>query len=226
MTTEELIKRALLHLDDDRVRYPEDEVIYNGLNPAQDLLALMRPHLHHTHVVSLPAQSAFIDLYPLDPHIVDIDRVVAGDQGFDATTEDDLARHQQLEMTHLETLAGTHPRWYTTVGRPRRYYRHGRTLLGIWPRPPEAITLTIQAQCVPTGLSKEDFQRASELEASDHELIGDVAYAMLLVKEGAVEVDKAFSRLALLLQHEAMDQALAHIRRKQREWPAHVEVAP
>lgn len=224
MTTEEMIGRALRHLDDDRVRYPADETIHNGLNPAQDLITLMKPYLRHTHEVTIPALSGFVDLYDLDPTIVNVDRVLRGKQRFDRTQDDTYAQDGQLEPAHLETLRATRPHWYTEVGIPRRYFLHGRTLMYIWPRPEADTIVTIDALCVPTPLSTDNVARASELEDDDHELAADVSYCLLLIKEGAVEVDKAFTRLGLILQHDAFADALRHIRRRSREWAARVQV--
>lgn len=218
MTTEELMNLAYEHLDQDRVRYPPAEMILSGLNPAQDLIALLTRRLRHTHVYTLPRHSGYLNLLDLCPSAVRVERVVHGDQGADRLTPG-FDQLNPLEPTTLEALSGTRPEWFQQTGVPKRYYLHGRMLMGIWPRPSEDCTLTLTLAVVPTPLSPHDTARASELREVDHELISDVAHCLLLVKEGAVELDKAFGRLALIMRHEAFNLSLARIRKQRREWP-------
>ncbi len=218
MTTEELMNLAYEHLDLDRTRYPEPEMVMSGLNPAQDLIELMTRRLRHSHVIEVPRHSGFVNLLEVCPGFIRVERVLHGDQAADRVTP---GQHgvDALEQTHVESLHGLRPNWWHQTGAPRRYYLHGRYLMGLWPRPMSTCTLTLVLSTLAEPLSHHDTAREPELRDVDHQLIADIAHCLLLVKEGAVEIDKAFGRMALLMRHEAFSKSLARIRKQSREWP-------
>lgn len=226
MTPNEMVNRAYAHLDQDRVRYPVAELVDSGLTPAQDLLSLFKGEMgiRHTFSVPLPKESAFIHLLNYDVNIVRVNRVIVGDQTGDRSLHPsgELSTTHPLQPTQLEALSGIRPAWYLDLGMPRKYYLHGRSLMGVWPRPLSAATLTIEALCVPTPINGQALgpPYRSELSAGEHELVCELAQTFMLLKEGAVEVERALQRLQGHMSHEAYQAMLKRIRRGARDWPA------
>ena len=188
--------------------YAQDELILNGLNPAQNLLVLLDPTLLRKRaLVSLIAKEAFIDLTVAAPRCIAMHRVVIGD-----VSADDPTRSQGL-MGELHPCTRAQLRWrrewWRTEGTPKLWYWHGRRWIGVSPRPAVAMTFTLIYTGLPRAFTDTDMGAVSELAATLHPLIADIAAALCLVKEGQIEAARAMQ----LLQNWVGEEPLAPMRK-------------
>ena len=214
----DLLTRVWERLGRNTVLYPPAEIIDSGLNPAQTLLVLL-DHTVLTKRVAVPliAEEAFIDLRQVAPRLLQLKRVVLGN----VVTEDpsrSLGQVHDLTATTLETLRWKSQAWWRTVGVPKQWYRHGRYWVVVYPRAVSALTLTLVYTASPALFSLNDQNAVSELPVALHPLIADVGAALLLVKEGQIEGQRAMQRLGEALGHEDFlpaQKALSRLHRRQ-----------
>jgi hypothetical protein len=219
VNTAQLIERVYQHLQDNHLRYPESEVVGNGLNPAQDLLLLFNPTvLHRRTLCCLPACAQFTDLRIWAPRLLTLLRVVRGDVSADRP-DAPSGWLFPLESTRLCSFS-TDLAWMSREGEPTRYFRHGRYLLGVWPRPRTETHLTLIYESLAERLSLDAPEGCSELPQEMHPVIADLAAQLLLMKEGSGETDRALSQMQSLLGAETMTLAVKRMHEMRRDAPS------
>lgn len=205
MNLTELINRVWQKNDENDLYFPQDIVILNGINPAMRLITYAKPHLLIRRVLfTTNANFSILNLRAIQPRYWRMLRVVVGDATGDVATPSGSDAFPLLPAT----LAAIRWRrgWYTQTGTPRHYWIWGEHYFGLWPRPDRETTLTLIFSAIPLPFTLNDiFVNPSpepELPAIWHLLIADVAFALLLVREGVGEVDKAQAILQNLLTSE------------------------
>lgn len=215
-TVQELIDQAWEVLGENATFYPPDDVILNGINPAQRLLCLMRPDLLRSRVtVTLIPGQIFIDLRQEAPRAWDIVRVTVGDVTGDTPVANDGALYD-LTPTSLKQLSRRRD-WWTHIGRVAHYWRHGRHWLGIYRRPVASTTVTVVARAMPTAFRRDQVDGVPDLAVSWHTTIATVAAALLLIKEGTTEIQKALRMLTEIFGEEPLKAFQKAMERAQRE---------
>ena len=203
MQTTALLARIYEHLGEGATTFwTPEEVVVNGLNPAQRLLALLQPTLCTTRtLVTLPPDTLVLDIRPLTPRSWRTQRVVLGD----VRTEDPLlsaGRVGDLRRTTLSALRGQ-PEWMQArQALPSHWYAHGLHLLGIWPRVAQALVLTLVDSALPTPLSHTQPTQEPEIVPAFHPILADVGAELMRLKEGQTEVTLAVTRMQALLGAE------------------------
>lgn len=215
-TVNELIDQTWEILGENSTLYPQDEVILNGINPAQRLLCLMRPDLLTQRVaVSVIQNQMFIDLRQEAPRAWQITRVVVGDVTGDAPVRSNGELYD-LTPASLKQLMRRR-NWWQHLGRMANYWRHGRYWLGIYRRPLTAYTLTLVSRAMPTAFRRDQFDGVPDVATAWHATIAKVAAPLLLIKEGSAEIQKAMQMLMEVFGEEPlrpMQRALERTRRQ------------
>lgn len=194
---------------ENRPLYPLAELFANGLNPAMNLLALKNPTLLTTRIeTTLSASSLFLDLRTIAPRCQAVTRVLLGraDGNQIATS---LGQFLPLQRTTRQSLAALHPHWLRAVGTPRTYFMLGSTLLACWPRPAADVNLTVWCAMMPRAATLTTQTVSPELDESVHDQIADLATALLRIKEGRGDTEKAVDQIAALLGLDAEPQGTA-----------------
>ena len=214
----DLLARVWERLGRNTVLYPAQEVLDSGLNPAQTLVTLLNPSLITKRVaVPLIAEETFIDLRQVAPRHIRVRRVVLGN----VVTEDPTASLSivtDLAATTLATLRARSRTWWQDTGVPKYWYMHGRYMIGIYPRAANAEVLTLISTALPTLFVIDNLQAVSELPLGLHPVLSDIAAALLLIKQGHVEAERAIQRLGIYLGQDIikpMQQALTRLQRRQ-----------
>ena len=183
---------------------------------AQNLLALQAScTVRQRAAYTLEAGELLIDLRALVPRYLHLRRVELGDTRTQEASRA-LGRVQPLFRTTLQSLAAR-GRWFETLGVPRQYFRQGRTLLGVYPRPSATTTITVLTTSLPTPFSMADLAQESEIQASNHPLIADVATGLLLIREGTLESAKGLQMLQSVLSDQQMAAMTKTVDRLHRE---------
>lgn len=206
MNTGELMQRCYDGLNQNHTFWTQDEVVTNGLNPAQRLLVLLKPMLlTQRTAVSLVADEVFIDLRVVAPRTMRMQRVCLGD----VTTEDPVltqGREGDLRPTTLSALRSQRD-WFTLRrGFPTHWYTHGVYWVCTWPRATQSLAVTVIASAVPTPLGLGEPGQVPDLPAQWHPVIADVAIPLLICKEGAGDVELAIDGLGKILGEEPFKQ--------------------
>lgn len=211
-----LIDRAQQRLGRFVTYYPSEELVLNGLNPAQTLLCLLDPTLLTRRVaVSLAAGASFIDLRVVMPRQISIQRIVLGDVTADDPTRS-LGQVKHLNYTDRVSLSWRRD-WWRHTGVPSQWYLHGRALVGLYRRCIDALTLTLIGQVVPTPFEVDTQGAVSELPIALHPLISDLGACLVLIKEGTVEAQRALSTLGTLVGEEHFAPARKALNAVQRQ---------
>jgi len=212
MNTAELITRVQTKLGANTRLYPDEEVVESGLNPALRLLCVFRPDALITRVtVALVAEQLTVDLRQVMPRAWHIRRVMLGTiTGDDITRVAATGEFRDLRPVSLHQLFYRR-RWLAEVGTPQYYFLWGAFLLGVYRRPVTATTLTIEARAVPLPLTVATPTAVPEIQEVYHPLLSDVAEALLLMKEGVIEIEKAGAVLSTALNDTAFRTLLPRI---------------
>lgn len=205
MTLSDLINRVWQRMDENDAYFPQDVIIVNGINPAMRLITYARPHLLVRRVVfTTNANFSILNLRAIAPRYWRMLRVVAGDATGDLATPSGTDAFPLTPAT-LKQVRWRRD-WYVQTGTPRHYWLWGEHYLGLWPRPNRQLTFTLIFSAIPLAFTSNDvFVNPSpepELPSIWHPLIGDTAAALLLIREGIGEVEKAQAILQNLLTSE------------------------
>jgi hypothetical protein len=205
--------------------YDPEEIVLNGLSPAQNLLVLLDPSLLTKRVaVSVAAQGAFIDLRSAAPRVLSVQRVVLG-----TLTADDpqtsLGQIKDLKYTDRTSLTWQRD-WFRHTGVPSYWYMQGRYLLGLYKRALDSLTLTLIYRAMPTPFNADEQDAVSELPIITHPVISDIAALVLQVKEGQIEAQRAIAQLGEILGEEYFAPARRALAALQRQASAPMPAAP
>lgn len=192
MTLSDLIQLVLLKLGSQTAYFPQEEVIRSGINPAQRLLCLTYPALlRQRATLTVVSSNPFVDLRTLQNaaggtvgnQFRRIRRVMLGTVLADTPVRN-AATDELLSLYPATTHALAHRsrEWLRHTGQPRYYYIHGSVWLGLYKRPIADTTITVIYDSAPTPLvNSADIPQVQEVY---HRVIADIAYGLLLVKEG------------------------------------------
>lgn len=204
-------------LDENSTYYPFEIIALDGLNPAQRLLSLTRAPLSRRVTAVVGADTATVDLRTVAPRLWKLDRVVKGDATTDLPTASALS-YGSLYPTSLPGLAWQRD-WLLKRGEMTSYWRWGDHWLGVSRRPFAATTITLIFRALPLAFTPGDVVTAtspeSELGEVWHSLICDIAVALLLLREGAGEIEKAQQVLSQVLGSE-MTRGMRALMRQQQ----------
>ena len=207
-TVNELIDQVWIVLDQNSTFYPPAEVIRSGINPAQRLLCLLRPDLlTHRLPITLVAGQMVIDLRQEAPRLWAIRRVTLGNVSVDPPVKSNRQLHD-LTPIGLNTLQRKRA-WWLHEGPMENYWRHGREWLGVYRRSVLAETITLVYRAMPTAFRDDQLDGEPDIAEIWHTTIARVAAALLLMKEGGGEIDKAL----LLLQETLGEEPFGQIRK-------------
>jgi hypothetical protein len=206
VTLTELIQRVSLKLDENTAYYPRSDIVLSGINPAMRLLAMMRAPLPRRVAATLGAERVTIDLREDAPRCWKLRRVVLGD----ITSEDPSVSGIAYRSLDYASLAGIawQRTWFLKEGTPTHYWRFGGHWLGIYKRPVVATTITLIFDALPLPYTVDDITNNGSLEPELgdiwHSVIADVAFALLIIREGVGETEKAQSILSQTFGAEKM----------------------
>ena len=223
MTGSDLLQRIWDHLGGNTTFYVEEEVIVNGINPAMRLLCLLKPELLTQRVaVTVSAEQSFVDMRESAPRHWILQRVVLGTMTGDTPTKTaygEFAGLPYMSLGHLNARSD----WFKQRGPIQGYYRHGRFHLGVYKRPEAERVITLVFRAVPTAFDTNTMSSSSPAFADVwHPLVGDVAAALLLLKEGNVQIEKARGMLTQAFGKELFGPIKQAVGRQQRTSPVHV----
>ena len=204
MTLSEIINSILQKLDDNSLYSPQAEIVTSGINPAMRLLAMSRARLTRRVTATVSAEAITVDLRQVAPRLLRLRRVVLGTITGDSPTVSGSEYHR-LDEARLQSIAWEHD-WFIKRGRVTKYWRFGQHWLGLHKRPTVDTTITLIFDAIPLAFTEaqitEQPQASPELADTAHPLIADVGYALLLIKEGAVESARAEQVLQLVFGQE------------------------
>lgn len=222
MTGADLLQRIWLKLDENTLFYPEAEVIVNGINPAMRLIALLKPDLLTQRVAySVLAEQSIINIRELAPRHFILRRVLVGTITGDAPTKTAYGELESLRYVSMDSI-NAQDDWFGQRGPLQSYTLHGRFLLILYKRPEADRTITLVFRAIPTAFSVATMGESPAFAAVWHPLIVDVATALLLIKEGATQVEKARSVLTEAFGKELFGPLGQIVGRQQRTSPVHV----
>ena len=222
MTGADILQRIWDHLGGNTLFYPEPEVIVNGINPAMRLLCLLKPELLHQRVlVSLLAEQCFVDMHEAAPRHWILRRVVLGDITGDAPTKTAYGEFVDLPYMSLDQL-NARGDWFKQRGPIQGYFRHGRFHLGVYKRPEADRDITLIFRAVPAAFTTGTMGESPAFAETWHALIADVGTALLLLKEGNVQIEKARGMLTQAFGKELFGPIKQAVGRQQRTSPVHV----
>jgi hypothetical protein len=201
MNLGDLVQRVNIKLGEQSTFYPTEEIVANGLNPAQRLLCLAYPTLLQKRaVLSINPDQVFTDLRQITPTIRKINRVVLGDvtvpAGSFVATTGELTR---LLPTTLERLAGFND-WMRKTGQTRKYWLHGAYWLGLWKRPMTTLTVSIMYDAIPEPLTLSSLAAEPDITQIYHPLIADIAAGLLVQKEGNPTGQRGLESIVMALK--------------------------
>lgn len=207
MNLADIINAIWLKLDENHAYYPEEEVITNGINPAMRLLTLLHPTLNTQRVlVSVGPGNPFVDLRVAAPRCITLTRVVVGDATA-AVPAISGTDYRVLWPATLDAVVWQRD-WFQRQGVPNRYWQWGHHWIGVYPRPFVDVDITLIFNALPLPFTINDVTTQPspepEMTASWHSAIIDVGFALLLVKQGAVETEKAAAILSDTLGKEPL----------------------
>ena len=152
MTLAELIELVRQRLGGSETFYPA-ALLIPFLDHAQRLLALQSAYrVLQRAAYTLVAGELLIDLRALLPRALQVRRVLLGNVSTQEESRS-LGLLQPLFRTTLATLAARSG-WLATQDVPRQWFPHGKTLLGVWPRPSTTTTVTVMATGLPTQIGR------------------------------------------------------------------------
>ena len=197
MTGHDLVQRIWVRLGENTAFYPQTEVVRSGINPAQRLLCLLKPEVLVQRVAAtVSAEQVFVDLRTVAPRCARLDRVVLGDVMTDAPARSAYGELHDLLPTSLDKIAWQRD-WFRQRGTPRYYYLHGRHWLIVYKRPQAERTLTLIYRAIPTAFTDVNLGDSPAFAEAWHPLVADLGTALLLLKEGSTQVEKALGMLKM-----------------------------
>lgn len=217
MTTFELLQRTYAILNSNEAFWLPDEVLMNGLNAAQRLLAVLNPSLLvQRTVLSLVAHEVLLDLRTLAPRAWRVERVTLGD-ATQTTVVPTFGQRGDLRKTTLAALR-SHRDWFKrTAAVPHAWYVHGMTWIGLYPRQTQALTVTLVYSAIPMELLLSEPDREPELPHTWHPVLPEVASSILQMKEGmGPEIEQAVARLQGVLGTEPLARLQKQLLAEQR----------
>lgn len=199
MTTYDLLQRMYVKLGEQTRFYTPEEMVLNGLNPAQRLLTRVYPQLlPKRRLLTVTADLPFYDLRLLDPQLSSrrVWRVVLGDVTTDAPTPS-VASGELHDLTRTTvTKLAYHRDWLNQRGPLEHFWTWGTHWLGLYKRPVYAASVTVIYGAVPTPLNVDIPTGVPDIIGAYHPLLSDVATALVLAKEGGVEGQRALATIA------------------------------
>ena len=102
--------------------------------------------------------------------------------------------------------------WYETRGTPRHWFLFGLYWLCIWPRPEQDEFLTLVYRALPTELSTSNLNAEPDFAETWHDVLPQIAAALLLAKEGSGEVEMAANLLSERLGREPFQKLMRAVR--------------
>ena len=191
-------------LDENTPYYPSSSIVLDGINPAMRLIAMRKVHLTRRTTQVISAESVTVDLRQAAPRLWRLKRVVLG-----TITGDDPSisgtEYRRINPASLESIAWQRD-WFLHRGAVTQYWHYGQHWIGMYKRPIAATTITLIFDAMPLAFTIEDItgpsQSSPELPEVYHPMIADIAYALLIVKEGAVESTRAEQVLQLVFGQE------------------------
>ena len=222
MTGADILQRIWDHLGGNTTFYVEEEVIVNGINPAMRLLCLLKPELLTQRVlVSLLAEQSFVDMREQAPRHWALRRVVLGDITGATPTKTAYGEFADLPYLSLDQL-NARSDWFKQRGPIQGYYRHGRFHLGVYKRPEADRNITLVFRAMPTAFTTNTMGSNPAFADVWHPLVSDVGGALLLLKEGHTQIEKARGMLTQAFGKELFGPIKQAVGRQQRTSPVHV----
>ncbi len=207
MTTADLIEAVFQRLEN-RAAYTATEIVRSGLNPALTLFALVHAAASIGRVVvTLPAESSFLDLRDVFPQVARLTAITRGQVRTDRPRAS-LAPMVPLLPMEGATLGRIYPRWIMRRGIPQRWWMMGLSLVGITPRPVADCVLTLTGRMRASSLAVDDPHRPPEIDVGWHPVLAEIAAQLVLVKQGAGEAERALQHLQGLVQQGTLRGAL------------------
>lgn len=223
MTGSEILQRVWDHLGGNTTFYTEPEVIVNGINPAMRLLCLLKPDLLTQRVlVTVSAEQCIVDMREQAPRHWTLRRVVLGDITGASATKTDYGEFVELPYMSLDQL-NARSDWFKQRGPIQGYWQHGRFHLGVYKRPEAARDITLVFRAVPTAFTTGTMGNSPAFAAVWHPLVADVSAALLLLKEGTSQIEKARGMLTQAFGKELFGPVKQAVGRQQRTSPVHVK---
>lgn len=195
---------AILELTQERLGdinsrvYYTDAIVLRHVNYAISLISMLQPYrLYARTSTTISALGCFLDMRVVAPRYLSIRRIVLGNV---ATQQETLAYGQtrRLHRISLDALAARR-QWIASLGVPRLYCLHGKTLLAVYPRPTADTTITIMTRTMPTPYTIGTLVQECELQPAIHSIIPDVVTGLALLREGTTEGQKGVQMLAQVL---------------------------
>ena len=222
MTGSDILQRIWDHLGGNTTFYVEEEVILNGINPAMRLLCLLKPELLTQRVlVTVSAEQSFVDMRESAPRHWILRRVILGDITGATATKSSYGEFFDLPYMSLDHL-NARSDWFKQRGPIQGYYRHGRFHLGVYKRPEADRNITLVFRAVPTAFTTNTMSSSPAFADVWHPLVGDVGAALLLLKEGHTQIEKARGMLTQAFGKELFGPIKQAVGRQQRTSPVHV----
>lgn len=221
MTGSDIHQRIWDRLGGNTTFYVEEEIIVNGINPAMRLLCLLKPELLTQRVtVNLLAEQTFIDIREQAPRNWSLRRVVLGTITGDTPTKTAYGEFVELPYLSLDHL-NARDDWFKQRGPIQGYWLHGRFHMGVYKRPEADRTLTLIFRAVPTAFTTNTMDQSPAFADVWHPLIADVGAALLLMKEGNVQIEKARGMLTQAFGKELFGSLKQMVGRQQRTSTMH-----
>lgn len=215
MTLAELVELTREKLGGSAAFYPQDLVV-TFLQYAQNVLSLSPQYRVRARAAyTLVAGELLIDMRALLPRYLSTRRVILGTVATEVASRS-LGLVQPLFRTTLPALAAR-PRWLEVQDVPRQWFPHGKTLIGLWPRPTTSTTVTAVVNSLPTPFDVNNLEAESDIAASNHGFLSDVATGLLLLREGTLEGEKGVQMFQRALADQATRNLQQTLQRMQRQ---------
>lgn len=208
MNVSQLVSKTYAKMENNTTFWTREEVILNGLNPAQRLLMLYKPELIVTKTtISLSEDQCFYDLRTSGTNLlVRLQRVIVGDATTDPVTPSQ-GRFYRLRTATINGLRTKGDWLKKRAPYPTHYARYGMFWLVIYPRQSLSHTLTLIANAIPAALGTglESGNTEVDIPESWNNLLPEIAAALLLLKEGAGESSESIRMLSSILSKEDIE---------------------
>ena len=191
MTFSDMRQLVSIKLGEQTAFFPDAEV-GRALNTAQRLFCMRFPTLlRNRATLTVIADNPFIDLRTLQDasggtignRLRHVRRVVSGSVMADAPVPNAATgSFFELRAVNVQVLACRARDWLGHQGDPRYYYLYGHIWLGLYPRPVTATTVTVVFDAAPHPLVVDG--DVPQIDEVYHRIIAEVAFGLLLVKEG------------------------------------------
>lgn len=210
MTLGDLLQLVNLKLGEQSLFYPPEEVLRQGLNPAQRLLCLVYPRLLLSRLTTtVDADLPFLDLRTVSTSIRKIERVFLGDVTGESSIAN-VATGEAHELTETTVMKLSSQRnWLAQKGTIEHYWLWGPHWLGLFRRPIATTTITLIFKATPTPLVFEVPTGVPDVAAVYHPVLAEIATGLLLLKEGGAESQRGLQRIMTALNMDQQKQRMA-----------------